>query len=137
MPQAGVQVPEPIVPQVVVQATGSPGAHVLSSSTSVSQSSSRLLHISPGGVHEPQAQDAEQTREPMELHVVVHEPALPATQAKPLSGVPSQSSSAPLQASAGGVHDGPVGREQLDVQGPVPVVPQVVEQVTVAPATQV
>ena len=60
----------------------------------------------------------------------------PGQQRKPLSQAPSQSSSSPLQDSAGGVQAEPVGLVQPIWQIPEPVDPQVVVQSTVKPRAQ-
>jgi hypothetical protein len=65
----------------------------------------------------------------------VHDTVCPLTQGKPLSGVASQSSSAPLQVSGGGVQAEGEGIEQLLVHVPDPVDPHTVVQATVLPLT--
>ena len=101
-----------------------------------SQSSSCPLHVSAGAVQEPQVQLALHPRRPAEPQVVEHEPVAPGAQAKPSSGVVSQSSSMPLHDSTGGVQAPPVGGVQPSVQAPAPVVPQVVVQTVERPTAQ-
>jgi hypothetical protein len=102
-------------------------------STVPSQSSSSPLHVSAGAMQLPQAQPEEHVRLPVEPHDVVHEPVLPAQQPRPSSHAPLQSSSWPLQTSAGGEHTLQV---QLPLQVRVPVVPQLVMHVPLRPAQQ-
>ena len=101
-----------------------------------SQSSSAPLQVSAGGVQDPQAQADEQTRVPLDPHEFVQEPVLPRQHPRPSSHAPSQSSSIPLQFSAGGVHALPDGSWQSSVQVPDPVDPQEVVQLTVSPLEQ-
>jgi len=99
----------------------------------VSQSSSWPLHVSPGGVQASQLQETLQVRLPTELQEVEQAPDEPAGQAKPSSAVPSQSSSRPLQASAGAAQAPQV---QSAAHGRVPVEPHVVEQAPPVPGVQ-
>jgi hypothetical protein len=99
-----------------------------------SQSSSVPLHASVGALQEPQAQLPEQVRVPVEPQVVVHEPVVPAQQANPSSQLALQSSSIPLQISAGGEQ---ALQPQALVQVRLPVVPQLVVQDPLVPAQQV
>ena len=69
------------------------------SSTCESQSSSNPLHVSAGGMHEPQAQELEQSCVPAEPQLVVQEIDDPRTQVNDSSVAPSQSSSIALQPS--------------------------------------
>src|SRR5690606_1468592 len=85
------------------------------------QSSSMPLQTSAGGEQTLQAHALEHVRVPVVPHEVVHVPLEPAQQAKLSSQLPSQSSSAPLHASTGGVH---VPHVQLAVQVRIPLVPQ-------------
>jgi hypothetical protein len=128
------QVRFPVEPQLVVQLPISPAIQVWFSSMEPSQSSSVALHVSVGGEQLPQAQLPEQVRLPIEPQVVTQEPVAPAQQAKPSSQVALQSSSIPLQISAGGEH---VLQPQEPLQVRVPVVPQLVVQDPLVPAQQV
>ena len=56
----------------------------------------------------------------MRTYVVVHEPVVLMTHAKPSSIIPSQSSSCPLHLSAGGAHDVVPSGWQVDI----PIEPQ-------------
>jgi len=137
--QASVQIPVPGVPQVVVHATEAPRTHAKPSSARVSQSSSRPLHVSAGGVHEEGAgrvQVEEQVPVPVELQVVVHGVGLDMTQGSPSSGSPLQLSSRPLHTSTPALQSVPVGIPQPTVHVPVPVDPQSVVQETGLPAAQ-
>jgi len=118
---AALQVRDPVEPQAVAQALALPWAQAKPSSGAPSQSSSRPLHASAGGAQAPSAQSPSQARAPAVPHAVVHATEPPRTQAKPLSAAPSQSSSRPLQVSAGGRQ--PVGSPAA-LQIVVPVVPQ-------------
>jgi hypothetical protein len=77
-----------------------------------SQSSSLPLQLSAGGAQLPQVQLALHERVPVVPQPVVQLPIAPRQQVNPSSQVPSQSSSIPLQLSAGGEH---VPHVQLDV----------------------
>jgi hypothetical protein len=88
------------------------------------------LHDSLGGVQLPQPQVAPQRRLPVEPQLVVHEPVEPRQQLNPSSHVPSQSSSVPLQVSAGGLHP---PHEHAAEHVRDPVVPQDVTQLPVVP----
>src|SRR5207245_11491359 len=88
-----------------------PGQEAKRLSQTRSQSSSRPLHVSVGGTHEPHAHEPVHVRAPVEPQEVGHGAVVPAQQVKPLSQTKSQSSSTPLQTSVGGrhgpyVHDG-------------------------------
>jgi hypothetical protein len=137
--QVAVHAPLPVEPQLVVQATVRPGTQAESSSIIVSQSSSRPLQPSAGGVQAAGAgtvQVGVQVPVPVELHVVVQATGVPAAQMAGSSVNVSQSSSLPLQISAGGEQSVPVGIAQAAVQAPDPVVPQVVVHVVEVPCTQ-
>jgi hypothetical protein len=129
-----LQVREPDEPQLVVHVPLEPAAHVKPSSTIVSQSSSIPLHASAGGAHEPHAHDAVQVREPVEPQLEVHAPLEPAAHVKPSSTSASQSSSSPLQVSAGGLH---VPHVHIALQVREPAEPQLVVHAPIAPAAQV
>src|SRR5688572_4515462 len=120
--QADEQVRVPIVPQLVMHASVVPAQQPKPSSQAVSQSSSAPLQISAGGVQlAGTVQLVEHVREPVLPQLVVHERLEPRQHAKPSSHIVSQSSSAPLQVSAGGLH---VPHPQLPLQSLVPVEPQ-------------
>jgi hypothetical protein len=134
-----VQVPVPIVPHDVVHATLAPRTQAKPLSGPLTQSSSTPLQTSAGGAHDAPVgivQDGVQLPVPADPQVVVHGTTALCTQAKRLSGPPTQSSSRPLHVSAGGVHDAPVGRAHAAVHVPVPAEPQVVAHDTLAPWTQ-
>jgi hypothetical protein len=133
LPQAQepVQVWVPVVPQEVVQVPVVPAQQVHPSSHRMSQSSSMPLQTSAGGMQVPQAQELPQVLEPLVPQDVVQVSVLPAQQVKPLSQVPSQSSSVPLQVSAGGVQE-PQEHEEEQVR--LPALPQLVVQVPLDPA---
>ena len=122
------QVWVPGQPVEVVQEPVAPRTQVKPSSATVSQSSSAPLQVSTKGVQEPQAQEELQVREPVVPQEVVQVPVVLRQQAKLSSQAVSQSSSAPLQVSAGGVQE-PQAQEELQVREPV--VPQEVVQVPV------
>jgi len=122
---AALQVRDPVEPQAVAQAAALPWAQAKPSSTAPSQSSSRPLHASAGAAQGPSAQSPSQARVPAVPQGVVQATVAPRTQAKPLSAAPSQSSSRPLQVSAGGRQ--PVGSPAA-LQIVVPIVPQEVVQ---------
>jgi hypothetical protein len=103
-PQLAPHVRDPVVPHVVMHEPLEPAQHAKVSSHIVSQSSSRPLHASTGGVHAPHAQLALHVRTPAVPHVVVQLPVVVGMHVNVSSTRPSQSSSLPLQASAGGVH---------------------------------
>jgi hypothetical protein len=126
----------PGAPVVVVQPPMLPWQQPKPLSQAPSQSSSTPLQVSAGGVQGPQAQADEQTRVPLDPHEVVHEPVLPRQHPRPSSHAPSQSSSAPLHVSAGGMQALPDGSWQRSVQVPDPVDPQEVVQPTVSPLEQ-
>jgi hypothetical protein len=96
----------PDEPHMVVHGCIAPGLHSVVSSVRPSQLSSMPLHASDGGVHVALSVQlvASQRREPVVEQLVVHGAVLFEMHSKPLSGTPSQSSSRPLQVSAGGVH---------------------------------
>jgi hypothetical protein len=105
----------------------------------MSQSSSAPLQISGGTAQSAAAageQDKVQVPVPTEPHVVVQPARLPWAHGKPLSIAVSQSSSAALHVSLGGVQAAGNGRSQTAVQVPVPVVPQAVVHVVDVPWTQ-
>jgi hypothetical protein len=122
---AALQARDPVEPQAVVHAAALPWAQAKPSSIIPSQSSSRPLHASAGAAQAPSAQSPSQARVPAVPHGVVHATVPPRTHAKPLSAAPSQSSSRPLQVSAGGRQ--PVGSPAA-LQIVVPIVPQEVAQ---------
>jgi len=132
--QLVVQSAVPATPLGVVQAMPvAPRTQAKPSSRSVSQSSSVPLHASAGGVHEEGAGTVHvvvHVPVPVDPQVVVHEVDAPRTQAKPSSRTVSQSSSAPLHVSAGGVHEEGAGSVQVVEHVPVPVDPHVVVQET-------
>jgi hypothetical protein len=129
-----LQVRAPVVPQLVVHPAIVPGEHSAVSSTIPSQSSSMPVHPSAGGVHVPSVQAVElHVRVPVDVQLVVHDAVEPAMQPNPSSAVPSQSSSAPLHVSAGGMH---VLHSQLAPHVWVPVEPQDDVHDLVAPRTQ-
>jgi hypothetical protein len=133
--QASVQVPEPVVPQVAVQATDRPRTHAKVSSVSPSQSSSIALHVSAGGAQAAPmgiAQVSVQVPEPVVPQVAEQETTRPRTHGKVWSVTVSQSSSIALQVSTGGVQSAGDGIVQISVQVPEPVVPQVVVHATPA-----
>jgi hypothetical protein len=116
-----------------VQLRKTPETQSNSSSATSSQSSSAPLHLSAGGVHPPSPHADVQVADPVDPHVVVQGEVDPATHSNPLSATSSQSSSAPLHLSAGGVHPPSL---HVDVQVTDPVDPHVVIQGDVDPATQ-
>lgn len=119
-----------------VQDWVAPSTHAKPSSGAPSQSSSFPLQLSAGGLHASPvgtAQPEVHVPEPIDAHVVVHATTLPAQQANVLSHAPSQSSSLPLQLSAGGAQALPVGIAQLGEQVPAPCEPHVVVHETAAP----
>jgi hypothetical protein len=132
--QVALQVRVPVEPHEVVQLPMLPRTHAKDSSIDASQSSSAALQLSTGGVQLPQVHAELQVRVPVDPHVLVHEPLVPRAQANPSSGVPSQSSSAPLQSSAGGRH-APQAHEAEQVR--LPMVPQVVGHPPMLPRMQV
>jgi hypothetical protein len=120
-------------PQVQARDSVLPRQQVNVSSQAVSPSSSVPLHSSSPVEHVPQAQPGAQVRAPSAPVGVVQAATSPRQQARPFSHTPSQSSSAPLQSSAGGAHG---SHEQAAEQRLVPVEPQGVAQPSVAPAMQ-
>jgi hypothetical protein len=115
---AALQIVVPMVPHAVVQGVL---IEQQPSSTRPSQLSSRPLHDSGGATHASHAQVALHERWPADPQAVMHVPIEPAMHAKPLSIMPSQSSSRRLHVSAGGRH--PVGRPEAS-QVVVPIEPQ-------------
>jgi hypothetical protein len=98
----------------------------------VSQSSSTPLQMSAGGVHSSGAvHDPVQTFEPAVPQVVRQSISALAQQSYPSSQVVSQSSSTPLQISAGGTQG---CHEHVPLQDRVPVVKHVVSQGSDVPA---
>src|SRR5687767_8622842 len=97
-----------------------------------SQSSSTPLHVSAGAAHALHVQPAPHDRVPDDPQLVAQAPPVPRTQARPSSGAPSQSSSAPLQDSSGGAHAVHAPPTQRDV----PAVMQLVVHDIVAPPGQ-
>jgi len=140
----GVQVPHAHAEEHVrvpvwsstVQLPTLPWQHAKPLSHVPSQSSSTPLQISAGGVQSPQTHEAEQAFVPLVPHEVVHEFVLPLQQPIPSSHIPSQSSSMPLQVSAGGLQSPPDGSWQRSVHSPDPCVPHEVVQPTVSPPAQ-
>ena len=123
----------PVEAQPVVQLPTDPLQQAKPSSQSMSQSSSTALHVSAGGVHAPHAQAALHMRVPVEPQLAVHEPLVPDGHVKPLSMTTLQSSSTPLQVSAGGVQAPHV---QAAPQTREPVVPQLDVHEDTAPGMQ-
>jgi hypothetical protein len=76
------------------------------------------LHVSAGGAQALTAQPGMQVRVPAVPQLVVQSTALPSQHGKPSSHMPSQSSSAPLQISSGGVH-APQAQAPWQVWAPV------------------
>jgi hypothetical protein len=130
--QPVLQLRVPVVPQLVVQLVLVPGEHSTVSSMRPSQSSSTPLQPSGGGTHAPSVHVASQVRLPVEPQLVMQLVELPRAQPKPSSTLPSQSSSAPLQVSAGGTH---APTEQSSPHARVPVEPQLVVQLELVPRT--
>jgi hypothetical protein len=89
------------------------------------------LHDSAGGEQEPHEQEPPQVRLPVVPHEAVQGPLAPRTQSNPSSVLPSQSSSRPLQASAGRTQ-APHSHDAEHVC--VPEMPQGVEHDRSAPA---
>jgi hypothetical protein len=125
---------EPAVPHPLMQPPTAPRTHVNVSSTRASQSSSRPLQVSAGGVHAPYMQLALQVRIPIEPQLVVHGCVVEGTHSEDSSTFVSQSSSRPLQPSAGGVHVAPIV-QVAGSQSSVPVEAQLVVQGIVVPPT--
>jgi hypothetical protein len=75
--QPGRHARVPVELHVVVQLALVPDTHGKPSSRIVSQSSSTPLHVSAGGVHEPQPHAASHVRVPADMHDVVHAPVAP------------------------------------------------------------
>jgi len=145
--EGGLQVPHthdelqvlvPVEPQEVVQFPVVPRQQAIPgpSSQAPLQSSSMPLHVSPGGMQSLHMQTAEHCLVPFVPQDVVHAPVSPRQHANVLSQLPSQSSSAPLQISAGGVHKEGPGIEQSIVHNPAPVEPQTVVHATSRPILQ-
>jgi len=128
--QAGVHVRTPAVPQALVQLPEVPGMHVSVSSIRPSQSSSFPLQDSAGAEHAPNVHVAPHVLLPVEPQLVVQEPIAPGLHSLVSSTPPSQSSSTPLQPSAGGLHAPSV---QLPLQVREPVDPQLVVQLIDVP----
>ncbi len=124
------QVLVPVEWQEVVHEPSRPAQHASPLSHTLSQSSSTPLHVSAGGVQEPQAQEEEQTLLPVESQDVVHAPSSSLQHANPLSHASSQSSSAPLHVSGGGLH---VLQLHVDVQVLIPAELHAVVQNSVIP----
>jgi len=140
----GVHVPH-VQPAWQVRVPGTPSTvqlpvlpwqHAKPSSHVPSQSSSTPLQVSAGGAQAPHTHVDEQVFVPLDPHELVHEFVLPLQQPMPSSHVPSQSSSTPLQVSAGGVQPFPDGSWQRSVHVPDPCDPQEVVQSTVSPLEQ-
>ena len=127
------QVLLPVEPHEVVHAPDEPAQQIKPLSQLPSQSSSLPLQVSAGGVQVPQEHDDEHTLLPVEPHEVVHEPVSFLQQSKPLSQLPSQSSSTPLQVSGGGMQ---ALHMHVDVQLRRPAEPQEVVQKSVRPLQQ-
>jgi hypothetical protein len=132
-PHDALHVLIPAVPQAVVQLPVVPGMQVDVSSMRPSQSSSMALQVSAGGEQEPYMQLALQLRVPVEPQLVVQAPIVPGVHSLDSSTRPSQSSSMPLQPSAGGVQAPNV---QLALHVREPVEPQLVVQPVEVPRTQ-
>ena len=131
--QSGAHVRVPVEPHEVMQVAVSAGVHANPSSTFPSQSSSDPLQVSAGGAQAPHAQLPEQVRDPVEPQTVMQLPLAPAQQANPSSHAPLQSSSTPLQVSAGGEH---TLQPHAALHVRLPVVPQLVMHEPVDPAQQ-
>jgi hypothetical protein len=131
---AALQLRVPVLPHTVVHAEGTPAQQPKPSSHVPSQSSSRPLQVSAGGVHVPNVQLDPHERVPLDPHVVVHVPVLPTQHAKPSSHAPLQSSSTPLHVSAGGEQ---IDQPHVAPQVRSPVVPQVVTHMSVVPRQHV
>jgi len=125
----------PTVPQLAVQLEVEPDTHAKVSSVSPSQSSSAALQSSAGGVQAPHVHEAEQSRLPVVPQPVVHVPVEPCRHSNPLSATMSQSSSAPLHTSAGGVQVPDQAQEA--VHASVPMVAHAVVHERDEPARQV
>jgi hypothetical protein len=123
----------PVPPHGGVQAVVEPCTHSKPSSAAPSQSSSRPLHDSAGGPQAPQVQEPEQAWVPIEPHEVEQVPVAPEAHSKPSSAIPSQSSSSPLQVSAGAAQ----GPQPHAASHPrVPAEPHVVTQEPLVPGEQ-
>jgi hypothetical protein len=136
MPQVAVHVPAPVDPHEVGHVTGAPRMQGNASSVSPSQSSSRALHVSRGGVQSRPvgtSHVAVHVPVPSVPHDAVHVTVVPWMHAQSSSVPPSQSSSVPLHTSTGAAQSAPVGGTQPSVHVPVPVEPHVVVQFTGAP----
>jgi hypothetical protein len=120
----------PVEPQLVTQDPMVPGVHSLDSSTLPSQSSSTPLHPSAGGVQAPSVQLELHVREPVDPQLVEQPVEVPRTQPKSSSTLPSQSSSRPLQVSAGAEQ---ALHEQSARQVRAPVEPQLVVHISLVP----
>jgi hypothetical protein len=127
------QVREPVVPQLAVHEPVDPCAHAKPSSTKVSQSSSTALQVSAGGEHGPQPQLDVHVREPVVPQLERQADVDAGAQVKSSSMRVSQSSSVPLQSSAGGAH---APHAQVPLQTREPVVPQLVVHEPVEPIAQ-
>ena len=104
---------------------------VSAESVAPSQSSSTpFVQFSGGIVQLPQPHVPLHARVPVEPQLVVQLPVEPAQQANPLSQVPSQSSSAPLQISPGGTQ---LPHVHVELQLRLPVLPHPVVQPPIAP----
>jgi hypothetical protein len=121
---------DPVDPHVVGQPMLVPSAQVNVSSTRVSQSSSRPLHVSSGAVHAPHVQSLPHVRDPVEPQVVVHASLSSRTHANTSSGASLQSSSMPLHVSAGATH---TLQPHAALHVRIPAVPHAVVQVPVSP----
>jgi hypothetical protein len=130
------QVCVPVVPQPVEQPCAAPRQQPNPSSHDPSQSSSSPLHVSSGGMHPLHSHRAEQSRAPSVPHDDSQASSSPRQQEKPLSHPPVQSSSCPLQTSAGGVQAAAAGTWQSRPQMPLPVDPQTVVHPTSLPIRQ-
>jgi hypothetical protein len=127
--QSMPHVPVPELPHVVVQVTELPWTHGNVSSAEPLQLSSRPLQVSAPAEQElPVGISHEDVQIPVPVvpQAVVHSTVSPLAQAKPLSAAPSQSSSTPLQVSAGAWQLAAVGYRQSSPHIPVPMDPQVV-----------
>jgi hypothetical protein len=134
-----VQLAVPDRPPDVVQGLPvEPWTQANVSSAPPTQSSSRPLQISAGGVQTDGSGSVQvdvQVPDPVDPHVVVQDTEEPLTHANVSSGPPVQSSSRPLQISAGGVHAHDGGMVHVPEQVPVPVVPHDVVHATAVPWT--
>jgi hypothetical protein len=127
--QSPAHVRDPVEPHAVAHPSTASLQHAKPLSQPLTQSSSSPLHASSGGVHTPHEQSSAHVRDPVDPHAVVHPSTASLQHAKPSSQPFAQSSSTPLQVSAGGAH---ASQSQLAEQVSTPVVPHPVVQPRVA-----